>query len=562
MLIYIELAVVVTVFIVALMRPDFAVVPLAHAEAHFSRLAHKRRTALVFVGGVAIAMRLAALPILPIPEPSVEDEFSYLLQADTFLHGRLTNPTPALWPHFETLHVNMRPTYQSKYPPAQGMMLALGKLIGGYPIVGVWLSMAAMCMAICWMLQEWISPEWGLLGGLILAMRLGVFSYWGNSYWGGAVPAIGGALVLGALLRLMKSPRIRDSLAMGLGIAILANSRPYEGMLLCIPVAVALLLCLLKKQKAEFFHLMLRTVLPLCLCLGATVMAMGYYDWRVTGNPLHLPYEVYEKTYAVSPLFIFEHQLPQPLYTQPALRDSYLSFDLPQYQRTQSIRGLLLSWYERIENVWLLLLGPLLTVPLLAALLICRRDLKWKRIGWKGRFLVLVSVISIVGLAIETFGQAHYAAPITGVLVAFVLVGMQRMRQWQLRGKGVGLFLSRAIPLCCALMLILRAAAGPLHIDTGPEWPPTWYNSGLRKVPREAIEKKLEALPGKSLVVVSYKAYGTFNVPHEWIYNPADIDSAKVVWAWDMGEAKNQELFHHFKDRQIWKIEVTSTAPR
>ncbi len=88
------------------------------------------------VGGLAIAMRLAALPILPIPRPSIDDEFSYLLQADTYLHGRLTNPTPPMWTHFETFHINMRPTYQSKYPPAQGIVLATGKLIAGYPIVG------------------------------------------------------------------------------------------------------------------------------------------------------------------------------------------------------------------------------------------------------------------------------------------------------------------------------------------------------------------------------------------------------------------------------------------
>ena len=36
--------------------------------------------------------------------------------------------------------------------------------------MGVWLSMAAMCVAICWMLQEWISPEWAIAGGLILAV--------------------------------------------------------------------------------------------------------------------------------------------------------------------------------------------------------------------------------------------------------------------------------------------------------------------------------------------------------------------------------------------------------
>jgi hypothetical protein len=562
MLIYIEFALVVVLCLVAVTFHDFAAEPLAQAEAVFSRLARRKGTALLLVGGLAIAMRLAALPILPIPTASVDDEYSYLLQADTFLHGRLTNPTPALWTHFETLHINMRPTYQSKYPPAQALVLAMGTLIGGFPILGVWLSMAAMCMAICWMLQEWISPEWALAGGLIVAMRLSVFSYWGNSYWGGAVAAAGGALLLGGLVRLMKSPRIGDALLAGAGIAILANSRPYEGALLCIPVAGALLFWLLGKGKADFLYAMRNAILPLALCVAATAIAMGYYNWRVVGSPFRLPYQVYENTYGVSPLFIFQQQRPQPVYTQAALREYYVAVDLPYYQSTRSVRGVLLSWYQQIRSVWLLLLGPILTLPLLAAALIQRKSLKWRQLDWKGRFLISAGVISLAGLAMETYWQAHYAAPMTSLLILIVLLAMRRMRRWHWSGAPAGLFISRAVLPCCALMLLLRAAAGPLHMDTGPAWPPTWYNSGLRTVPREEIERKLQSLPGKSLVVVGYNTHGNINVPHEWIYNAPDIDSAKVIWAWDMGEAKNQELFDHFRDRQIWKIEVASNAPQ
>src|SRR5437879_1060780 len=99
--------------------------------------------------------------------------------------------------------------------------------------------MARIRGAMAWMPGR--APGGVCGGGLLVVLRLGLFGYWMNSYWGGAAPAIGGALVLGALPRMMRKLRLRYTLLMGLGAAILAASRPYEGGALCLGVgAVAL----------------------------------------------------------------------------------------------------------------------------------------------------------------------------------------------------------------------------------------------------------------------------------------------------------------------------------
>src|SRR5712691_56390 len=226
----IELGLVLLALLIAAIFPRAGSRVFLQLEHSLALLAHRRRLAIAVVGILALGLRLAVLPIEPIPDPVVHDEFSHLLLADTLAHGRLANPIHPIWIHFETFHVNQKPTYSSMYYPGQGLFLAVGKVLFGDPFWGVWLSVGLMCAAICWALQAWLPPFWAFIGGLLAVIRVGTFSYWANSYWGGAVTALGGALVIGALPRIVRHHRVRDAGLMGLGFALIGFTRPFEGL--------------------------------------------------------------------------------------------------------------------------------------------------------------------------------------------------------------------------------------------------------------------------------------------------------------------------------------------
>jgi hypothetical protein len=511
-------------------RREGRVTPLARFVAKICARAFRSRSPEDFelgrIGHVGSGGAVALLPVWPIPRPSIYDEFSYILQADTFAHGRLANPAHPLWQFFESTYILQQPTYASRFPPAQGLVMAMGQLIFGHPWFGVWLSAGLLAAALCWALQGWLPPGWALFGAFI-GLDLCLFSYWMNSYWGGAVTAIGGALVIGAWVRITRAKRWRYAWLFGIGAVIVVLARPFEGSLLVVPGLIAL----------GMANRTARVWLPIVLTGAAGASWLAYDNYRVTGYPLRLPYREYYEQYEIVPPFSF-----MPISTTPR---TFRHFDLESraretYERARSWRLLVdrpLDWLTLLRYyygnlIWLLPLAVFM--PFL-----------WR--SKRTRFAaILVAAIGAASV-IEVWWYPHYGAPFMAALLILATQSMRYLRQWKYDGRETGRFLVSAMPVAVLLVMVASEAQAIATHRT----PDQVQAENAKNAQKQSVEQELLSKgPGQHVIFVRYSG---LHSPHEeWIYNPADIDAAPVIWARDMGQVENERLRRYYAGRSFW----------
>jgi len=161
----------------------------------------------------------------------------------------------------------------------------------------------------------------------------------------------------------------------------------------------------------------------------------------------------------------------------------------------------------------------------------------------KFSLLWITLALGVAGVLVVIWSNAHYAAPLTCVIYALIVQAIRHLRTMRISTRPVGLALSRAVVLALVFGAFIDAARGicdPLF------WPCEGDPS------RAAIAEKLSRTPGKHMILVRYAK--DHNVHDEWVYNGADIDGAKVLWARELDPIQNAKLFAYFKDRHFWLV--------
>lgn len=462
------------------------------------------------------------------PLPSNMDEFSVLLGADTFANRRLTNPVPPLWHHFETLHVIFTPTYASKYPPAPALALALGKYVFRNPIWAVWLSTAIACGALTWMLLAWFPLRWAALGGFFAALHPLVVS-WGRFYLCCNLGVLGATLLLGSAKRLLRRRTYLRGIMLAIAMALLLNVRPYEGAVLSLGVSVWLFIALVRNQPRSL-GILASSGLPILLI---TFAAMGYYNWRVTGSALEMPYAVHAQQYDSSPPFWFQKAHPKWDYRHQNLLDfhvwemnTYLDLQDPTFRLQALVQRLkiIVFWFFDLSMIALLWLIPVFR----------RRSL---------RPILALAGAMLIAFLLTTWLNSNYisvAVPLYFIVLAECLRRASR-------------FTIPRTKLLVGPLFVIALAIGTLAWALQDLQPFDLNDSNYGYV-REKMIKDLSTAQDRHLIFVRYGPQHPR--AEEWIYNDADIPNAKIIWAHDMGQADNEELIRQYPGRELWRLDA------
>lgn len=218
--------------------------------------------------------------------PHVQDDVAYLFQARTLALGRLSVPLPPVPEAFEHEFILMRDDqWFGKYPPGHPALLVIGVLVGAPWLVSpIAAALTLPLIVLCG--RRLYGGGTGLLAGLLL-LSSPFFLFMSGSTMAHATSLFLAALATWLALVSLDRDRVWPLVACGVALGWLIASRSLTGLGLSAPLLAWLAVERLRRRRS------LPALGWLALGLAWPLIGLLAYNRALTGSPLLNPFELW-----------------------------------------------------------------------------------------------------------------------------------------------------------------------------------------------------------------------------------------------------------------------------
>jgi hypothetical protein len=305
-------------------------------------------------------------------------------------------------------------------------------------------------------------------------------------------------------------------------------SRPFEGVVVVFPAALVALAFFVRRWRRE--GSIPSRVPALVAGLAAAAAVILAYQWRVTGDPLLMPYVLHNRAYGVQEILPWlQAPTPPPEHASSSVIAGLAARREPATTMTAWAES---AFTSLARSSYFVLGLPLVALAVSTAV----RPRSPRRLaGWK-LLAIAVPILLAIAHSASTGWFVHYTGPVAGLTLLVGLIGLRQASVLRWRGRRLGPWLPAAV---LAVQLALLLVELPAHRPDAGDW-------GRERV---ALAKRLER-GGRSLVFVN----ADIRVPEEWVYNGADLDGSPLLWVQDLGPADNARTACAYPGRKLFVL--------